>query len=115
VAVSQACSIRANLSEQYFTNRQDRYVWMKNNADIADFYAKFIDTIGSFSFQINATSKDSVLVMSDPKCPDPSKDPDNFRVESGKRLIDFWTRYLKASPKPSLVRPISHRESSVLC
>ena len=39
-------SRRANLSEQYFTARQDRYMWLHSAALVA-FYQQLIDTIGT--------------------------------------------------------------------
>ena len=35
----------ANLSETYFTNRTDRYVWFRNCPELADFYDDFLSVL----------------------------------------------------------------------
>jgi CDP-diacylglycerol---glycerol-3-phosphate 3-phosphatidyltransferase len=40
---------RANLSKDYFTNRQDRYILIKNSPPISNYFAQLISLIGSFS------------------------------------------------------------------
>nr|XP_029716507.1 CDP-diacylglycerol--glycerol-3-phosphate 3-phosphatidyltransferase, mitochondrial isoform X2 [Aedes albopictus] len=42
----------ANLSNDYFTNRQDRYV-MIEDAKLADFYADFLNKVQEFSLKVN--------------------------------------------------------------
>jgi CDP-diacylglycerol---glycerol-3-phosphate 3-phosphatidyltransferase len=41
----------ANLSEDYFTNRQDRYVQMAQCEGLATFYHEFVGIIAAFSYQ----------------------------------------------------------------
>jgi CDP-diacylglycerol---glycerol-3-phosphate 3-phosphatidyltransferase len=43
----------ANLSNDYFTNRQDRYIVIKNCAQICDLFERLIDIISQFSFKLN--------------------------------------------------------------
>lgn len=43
----------ANLSSDYFTNRQDRYVLIDNCQPLADFYETFIQKISKFSLQMD--------------------------------------------------------------
>ena len=55
----------ANLSRDYFTNRQDRYVVIENCSGLADYYEGLVDTIGSFSLVMDkeqnfSTSNDLV-------------------------------------------------------
>ena len=45
----------ANLSETYFTLRQDRYLWIKNNSEIVNYFTNLVKTICNLSF--NVTSK----------------------------------------------------------
>ncbi|KAF1336576.1 Cdp-diacylglycerol-glycerol-3-phosphate 3-phosphatidyltransferase, partial [Globisporangium splendens] len=42
----------ANLSEDYFTNRQDRYVQMADCGGLAEFYHQFVNIVASHSFQV---------------------------------------------------------------
>lgn len=43
---------RANLSHDYFTNRQDRYVILEDCEDLANFYVNLIHKVCEFSFQL---------------------------------------------------------------
>uniref|UniRef100_A0A183GE07 CDP-diacylglycerol--glycerol-3-phosphate 3-phosphatidyltransferase n=1 Tax=Heligmosomoides polygyrus TaxID=6339 RepID=A0A183GE07_HELPZ len=40
----------ANLSDSYFTNRQDRYVVFENNKELADFFHDVVTAVGECSF-----------------------------------------------------------------
>ncbi|GMR59353.1 hypothetical protein PMAYCL1PPCAC_29548 [Pristionchus mayeri] len=42
----------ANLSDSYFTDRQDRYVFIENCKELADFFCSVISVVGSQSFQL---------------------------------------------------------------
>lgn len=46
----------ANLSSDYFTNRQDRYILIEDKS-LADFYAKFIAKVQQFSMAIQSDSE----------------------------------------------------------
>ena len=46
-------ALRANLSTSYFTNRQDRYVSIRNEPQLADFFVRIINAIGTFCYQPN--------------------------------------------------------------
>ena len=43
----------ANLSHDYFTNRQDRYLIIDDCKDLADFFHQLVETVCQFSFQMN--------------------------------------------------------------
>lgn len=44
----------ANLSHDYFTNRQDRYILFDDCKNLADFVDSLIETVSHFSFQMDA-------------------------------------------------------------
>eukprot|EP00094_Tigriopus_californicus_P004608 TCALIF_04438-PA protein Name:"Similar to TBCE Tubulin-specific chaperone E (Pongo abelii)" AED:0.07 eAED:0.07 QI:119/0.4/0.16/1/0.6/0.66/6/0/917 len=44
----------ANLSQDYFTNRQDRYVLIKDCPELADYLDEVVGNISEFSFQMNS-------------------------------------------------------------
>ncbi|DBA01871.1 TPA: hypothetical protein N0F65_006019 [Lagenidium giganteum] len=46
----------ANLSEDYFTNRQDRYVQMANCGALATFYHEFVDIVAAHAFRVKLQS-----------------------------------------------------------
>lgn len=52
---------RANLSDLYFTNRQDRYVLLRDSPEIADFFTELVDAIGDVSLQLQ--QDDTVQMM----------------------------------------------------
>lgn len=49
--------IRANLSHDYFTNRQDRYISISNCKELCDFFESIIDSLGQFSFQVRGNGE----------------------------------------------------------
>ncbi|XP_061471848.1 CDP-diacylglycerol--glycerol-3-phosphate 3-phosphatidyltransferase, mitochondrial isoform X2 [Rhineura floridana] len=51
----------ANLSDSYFTNRQDRYVFLQESPEIADFFTELVDAVGDVSLQLQ--QDDTVQVM----------------------------------------------------
>jgi CDP-diacylglycerol--glycerol-3-phosphate 3-phosphatidyltransferase len=53
----------ANLSEDYFTNRQDRYVQLTRCGALADFYDQFVHVVAAYSFRVNLLES-SVVVSS---------------------------------------------------
>uniref|UniRef100_A0A8D2ZXN9 CDP-diacylglycerol--glycerol-3-phosphate 3-phosphatidyltransferase n=1 Tax=Scophthalmus maximus TaxID=52904 RepID=A0A8D2ZXN9_SCOMX len=42
----------ANLSDSYFTNRQDRYVLLENCREVADFFYDLVEAVGDVSLQL---------------------------------------------------------------
>ncbi|XP_060620351.2 CDP-diacylglycerol--glycerol-3-phosphate 3-phosphatidyltransferase, mitochondrial isoform X1 [Anolis sagrei] len=51
----------ANLSDSYFTNRQDRYVFLQDSPEIADFFSELVDAVGDVSLQLQ--QDDTVKVV----------------------------------------------------
>ena len=49
-----SCAFRANLSDSYFTNRQDRYVLIADCAELADYFEQLVTVVSSMSFQLQA-------------------------------------------------------------
>lgn len=47
----------ANLSHDYFVDRQDRYILFHNCAQLADYFNTLVDTIGEFSLQLSSNEK----------------------------------------------------------
>ncbi|XP_053562201.1 CDP-diacylglycerol--glycerol-3-phosphate 3-phosphatidyltransferase, mitochondrial isoform X2 [Bombina bombina] len=42
----------ANLSDSYFTNRQDRYVLLQNCPELANFFSELVEAVGDVSLQL---------------------------------------------------------------
>ncbi|KAM9426705.1 CDP-diacylglycerol--glycerol-3-phosphate 3-phosphatidyltransferase, mitochondrial isoform 2-T4 [Pholidichthys leucotaenia] len=51
----------ANLSDSYFTNRQDRYVLLENCREVADFFSDLVEAVGDVSLQLKPD--DSVTML----------------------------------------------------
>jgi len=46
------CVSSANLSEAYFTNRQDRYIVLSDCPSVADFFDRLISCLQNYSFHV---------------------------------------------------------------
>ncbi|CAB4054809.1 pgsA [Lepeophtheirus salmonis] len=47
----------ANLSDDYFTNRQDRYIIIDDCEELADFFEELIDIIADFSYEMKSNNR----------------------------------------------------------
>ncbi|QSL65168.1 hypothetical protein MERGE_002473 [Pneumocystis wakefieldiae] len=86
----------ANLSCEYFTNRQDRY-HLFSSPQLTDFYATIHQFISSISYKLvpsDSPEKMALVWLSDTNCPEPTKDPENFRRHSTSVLL----KLLKPTP-----------------
>eukprot|EP00741_Cyanophora_paradoxa_P005043 tig00000851_g4885.t1 len=86
----------ANLSGQYFTQRQDRNVLLREAPALADFYHELVDTVAGLSFAATpaAAAAAAPLRMADAAAPDPS---------------DAAQRALQGPPPPPPLRPLQPR------
>lgn len=55
------CVCSANLSDSYFTNRQDRYVLLENCGEVADFFCELVDAVGDVSLQLQPNNSVTML------------------------------------------------------
>ena len=53
---NDVCISGANLSNDYFTDRQDRYILIKDSPGLADYFEDLVDNISSFSFDLNQSN-----------------------------------------------------------
>ncbi|KAJ1958068.1 CDP-diacylglycerol--glycerol-3-phosphate 3-phosphatidyltransferase [Dipsacomyces acuminosporus] len=86
----------ANLSRDYFTNRQDRYMKL-NDRSLAGYFAELMRAIGRFSFTLNAEKPDAAAgsrgyTLDLEEFPDPSKDPSTFIKEANCIMTQFLQR-----------------------
>ena len=62
----------ANLNHDYFTNRQDRYVIIKDSQDVSDFFSDLISHISDFSHSLeipeSPTGSSASLYLLSPNC-----------------------------------------------
>lgn len=90
----------ANLSNDYFTNRQDRYFMIEDCKELCDFYSELVEKVGEFSFRL---MPDGSAVPSSVEC-NPLKSPAKQFNESaaGKIRSLFQTEIIKRSILVSL-------------
>ncbi|KAK3377532.1 hypothetical protein B0H63DRAFT_220299 [Podospora didyma] len=104
----------ANLSSDYFTNRQDRYHLFASQ-DITEYYSDLHNAVGSLSFLVKPSDSPSGFDLTWPEtnaAPSPLEDPKEFVVESTgllSRLISPKTAPLTAHDKS----PADKRDTSV--
>lgn len=119
----------ANLSGSYLTNRQDRYVIIKDTPLLADFLHLLIQLIQKFSFSAKLEHKDlldripnqdigsvwwgrndhyvtlrngrTVVLTFDKSIPDPIVAAQDFRMKFGQALSDFLAEHSPPLPETS--------------
>ena len=57
---------RANLSRDYFTNRQDRYHLFKSR-ELTDYYALFHESLRSISYKLKTSTREEKFSLDWPK------------------------------------------------
>ncbi|KAJ2081668.1 CDP-diacylglycerol--glycerol-3-phosphate 3-phosphatidyltransferase [Coemansia sp. RSA 988] len=87
----------ANLSRDYFTNRQDRYMRISDRRFV-DYFVGLIDAIGQFSFKVAVGNRMQTLknvnyrLEMPPSVPDPSHEPREFVREANEIMAQFLQR-----------------------
>lgn len=84
----------ANLSHDYFTNRQDRYVLVKDCKPLADFFEGMIDILCSMSLQLTR-SDDTVP----PAKYHPYEKSNLYTNQLRKRLSDYYASFINNNGK----------------
>ena len=75
----------ANLSHDYFTNRQDRYFVIEDCRELVDFYDRLVETVCQFSFQLDSNN----CLHMDPNFPHhPYKSSGSNFSNEAKRRVD---------------------------
>nr|CAG4649465.1 EOG090X08SX [Scapholeberis mucronata] len=82
----------ANLSHDYFTNRQDRYVIIEDSKELVDFFDQLVETVSQFSLQLNSNNRLS-LNSNFPHHPYES-DHQKFTAEAKRRVESLFERQL---------------------
>ncbi|CAH1795231.1 unnamed protein product, partial [Owenia fusiformis] len=88
----------ANLSNDYFSNRQDRYVMLENCKDLSDFYSNLIQTTSTFSMQLQPDNSEK---LSQDFPYHPYKDRDGgkkFKAEAKQRIDNLIHQYMQSEP-----------------
>lgn len=89
---------RANLSADYFTNRQDRYIEIKNCEPLADYFHGLVSIVRSFSLHLqpdNSTTTSKTFAVHPTKGFDGGR---KFKAEAGKRVSQYLLRQKEENP-----------------
>ncbi|KAI9492351.1 hypothetical protein BDB00DRAFT_828653 [Zychaea mexicana] len=90
----------ANLSQDYFTDRQDRYMVFDNNRKLSSYYHDLLNTVRSFSYQLEPGMNEMVpyrLVMEHGTM-DPVFESRRFKKQVHGRLVRFIQKYKQQAP-----------------
>eukprot|EP00249_Psilotum_nudum_P012695 c23927_g1_i1 orf=1491-3269(+) len=96
----------ANLSTSYFTNRQDRYMILRDCRNLADYLCSTIEMIASFSYILDGSGslqRNSALV--DPRC-----EPTRFRAEMAEAVEKLIDPSIHNPPPEATIPKIPHGE-----
>ncbi|KAJ2453343.1 CDP-diacylglycerol--glycerol-3-phosphate 3-phosphatidyltransferase [Coemansia sp. RSA 2336] len=78
----------ANLSRDYFTNRQDRYMQI-DSRQFTNYFAELVHTIGQFSFHMREDRAASYRLEMPKEMADPTQEPRAFVREANERMALF--------------------------
>ncbi|KAF2106777.1 hypothetical protein BDV96DRAFT_590392 [Lophiotrema nucula] len=98
----------ANLSTDYFTNRQDRY-HLFSSADLTAYFAKMHSGVCALSYDVQPSDSQAGYTMSWPSsnpAPSPLESPKSFRAAASKHLSHLLTPANRPS-SPSKTSPPS--------
>lgn len=80
----------ANLSNDYFTNRQDRYVMIEDK-NLADFYGDLIEKVQEFSLNVN--HKNEMELHKDWSILPYDGNRTDFEVQARSKITDLFQKY----------------------
>ncbi|XP_065579961.1 CDP-diacylglycerol--glycerol-3-phosphate 3-phosphatidyltransferase, mitochondrial-like [Artemia franciscana] len=101
----------ANLSEDYFTNRQDRYVLLEDCEELADFYDDLVEIVSTFSFQLD--SDDQIHLHSTWTEHPFHGDFNGFVLEARKRIEGLINSRLNPLEGERMLQILDKTESSL--
>ncbi|KAF4532394.1 hypothetical protein B566_EDAN003846 [Ephemera danica] len=84
----------ANLSNDYFTNRQDRYVLIENCKDLADFLDGLVKRVTDFSFHLNSENNVALSAAWQGKEHPYLGHKEKFLMSARKHVWDFYSSYI---------------------
>uniref|UniRef100_A0A3Q2G5T8 CDP-diacylglycerol--glycerol-3-phosphate 3-phosphatidyltransferase n=2 Tax=Cyprinodon variegatus TaxID=28743 RepID=A0A3Q2G5T8_CYPVA len=97
----------ANLSDSYFTNRQDRYVLLERCGELADFFSELVEAVGDVSLQLQPD--DSVTMLEGMVHPYKGNRQD-FAAAARKRIMEVVS---SAQVRQQLLRHRSKEEGGM--
>ncbi|KAF9930467.1 hypothetical protein FBU30_000437 [Linnemannia zychae] len=88
----------ANMSHDYFTNRQDRYIMIKNK-DICDYYCDLVKTVSDLSYGLMDSGNTFQLKINS-GVPDPVEQSKDFKKYATKAIRAFMKKWATIQQAP---------------
>ncbi|KAG0370244.1 CDP-diacylglycerol--glycerol-3-phosphate 3-phosphatidyltransferase [Gamsiella multidivaricata] len=88
----------ANMSHDYFTNRQDRYITFCNR-DITEYYCDLVSTVSSFSYTMQEKDNHFTLGIAN-GVPDPVQESRQFKRHATNTMRTFLKKWTKVQQSP---------------
>ncbi|KAL7748843.1 CDP-diacylglycerol--glycerol-3-phosphate 3-phosphatidyltransferase [Sorochytrium milnesiophthora] len=90
----------ANLSHDYFTNRQDRYMDIAD-AQVAEYFHGLVDICSGLSYQVAVKAEQTVVELQSP-VHDPVRHPERYKQDAFARLTQFTAAAVQSQPVPAV-------------
>ncbi|CAB4021107.1 CDP-diacylglycerol--glycerol-3-phosphate 3-phosphatidyltransferase, mitochondrial [Paramuricea clavata] len=88
----------ANLSNDYFTNRQDRYIYVKNSQNVADYFDDLVHTVSNFSLELRDNNTTTMNKNNFPAHPYKNWDRGNIFKQTANSVVkDFFQKWTQKS------------------
>ncbi|KAG2216276.1 hypothetical protein INT45_006190, partial [Circinella minor] len=106
----------ANLSQDYFTNRQDRYIIFDKNPTLTTYYHDLLNTVRSFSYQLQIGMNELVpyQLKMEHGTLDPVIESRGFKKQVHDRLVRFIQKYKQGTQEEEEKREIEGSDTVVL-
>lgn len=88
---------RANLSNDYFTNRQDRYLLIDDSSELANFFDLLVDKVSGFSFVVN--TKNDLTLPSTWKIHPSNGNQEEFVIQAKGSIMSFYQEWKRSNPE----------------
>ncbi|KAI9476328.1 MAG: hypothetical protein EXX96DRAFT_576727 [Benjaminiella poitrasii] len=93
----------ANLSTDYFTNRQDRYMMFNEQPELSSYYHDLLQLVSDFSYQLTPLFEKNQYQLTIHNTADPVNESRRYKRQVHQRLQEFIQSYLS---KPNTIEEI---------
>ncbi|KAI8098751.1 uncharacterized protein BX664DRAFT_319510 [Halteromyces radiatus] len=97
----------ANLSTDYFTNRQDRYI-LFHDKQLTNYYQNLLKIVGTLSYQLT----DKGYMVMPIATADPVRHSQQYKRQARERLLAFIDRYNDITNKPTIKSTVDDDETN---
>lgn len=90
----------ANLSTDYFTNRQDRYIMFKQQPELSSYYHDLVKLVSDCSYQLLPSESKYKLAIKDKEMADPVKESKRYKYQMNTKINQFIENSYKNTTHP---------------